>query len=193
VFSLFKAYPGLEHFGVRGGQDLSMQGLNLENLKTLGVYTGGLPKSVIKQIGAASLPNLENLVLFLGVDEYGGDHSLEDLQPFFDGANFPKLQYLGLCDSEYADEIAKAIANAPVLSKLSVLDLSLGTMTDEGGKALLDSPAVKNLKKLELQYHYMSTDMMTRLKGLGIEVDVSDRQEAEEYDGELWRYPAVTE
>ncbi len=85
------------------------------------------------------------------------------------------------------------MANAAILSRLSVLDLSLGTMSDAGGQALLDSPAIARLSRLNLAHHFFSDDMMNKLRALGPEVDVSDQQEAEEYNGEVIRFVAIGE
>ena len=35
--------------------------------------------------------------------------------------------------------------------------------------------------------------MMEKLEGLSAKVDVSDQQEDDEYDGEIYRYPMLTE
>jgi hypothetical protein len=193
VTLLLNAYPQLEHFGVRGGEDLGLPDLAHEHLKTLIIEAGGLPKEVVRQVAAAKLPNLEHLELWLGVDNYGGDTTVADLQPFFQGDLFPKLRYLGIRDSELADEIAVAVAQAPVLAQLEVLDLSLGTLGDVGAAALLDSPAVRGLKKLDLHHHFCSDEMMAKLKALPLEVDVDDREAPDEWDGEEHRYVSVSE
>jgi predicted DNA-binding WGR domain protein len=189
--SLFAAYPGLERLHIKGSTDLTLSTLPLQHqhLKALTIECGGLPKSIIQTISSAQLPNLEHLQLYLGVDEYGFDASLADLHPFMQKGLFPKLKYLGLVDSEIADEIAAVIATAPVLEQLETLDLSMGTLTDIGGRALLDSKQLNGLKKLDLHYHYLSNEMIKEFKKMPILVDVSDQQEAEDD----WRYPAVTE
>ena len=193
VSPLFDAYPLLERFAVRGGTGLVFGSLRHAHLKSLVIQSGGLDAGVVRAVSAAHLPELEHLELWLGVEAYGGNVTVDDLAPLLSGALFPKLSYLGLRDSEIADAIAAAVARAPVLERIRVLDLSLGTLTDEGAAALLASPAVARLEKLDLHHHFCSEAMMEKLRGLGIEVDVSQRQEEEEYDGERWRYVAVSE
>ena len=39
----------------------------------------------------------------------------------------------------------------------------------------------------------MSGDMMKKLKGLQADVNVDDQQEEDNYDGEIYRYPMLTE
>jgi hypothetical protein len=144
---------------------------------------------VLHQIATAKLPALEHLQVFLGSDDYGWDGSLDDVRPLFQEGLFPKLTYLGLCDSEIADDLAKAVVDAPVLKQLKVLDLSQGTLGDEGGRALLACEAIRQLEKLDLHHHYMSDDVMQQFQALPIEVDVSEQEDEDDYG----RYVAVGE
>jgi hypothetical protein len=217
VSPLFSAYPRLEHFRVRGGNGLRFGGLQHAHLKSLVVETGGLPVLALRDVLSADLPALEHLELWLGTDAYGWDGSVEDLAPLLAGELFPHLRYLGLRNSDIADQIAVAIANAPILKRIRVLDLSLGTLSDTGAAALLTSPDIRKLEKLDIHHHYLSEEMvswltgvpsetakqqlplegidsaLTQSPGLGIEVDAGDRQEADKDDGEIWRYVAVGE
>ena len=193
VSPLVHAYPQLEHFAVRGGQGLTLGTLRHDRLKTLVVQAGGLPRTVTREILTASLPQLEHLEIWLGTEDYGGDTTVDDLAPLLAGTLFPKLRYLGLCDSELADEIAIALEDAPILERIKVLDLSLGTLSDTGAAALLANPAVARLEKLDVHHHYLSEEMAAKLQALPITVDVSDPQEADVYDGEEHRYVAVSE
>lgn len=191
---LYMAYPNLEHLGVRGSDGLHLGTLALPDLRTLVVQSGGLPGSVVRQVAAANLPELTHLELWLGTDDYGGDSTLDDLAPILAGDRFPKLQYLGLRDSENADAIAAAVARSPIIERIRVLDLSLGTLGDEGATALLESPAVARLEKLDIHHHYCSDAMVAKLQGIGIEVDASEVQEPDEdRSGEESRYVAVSE
>jgi hypothetical protein len=193
VSPLFAAYPQLEYFCVRGADGLSLGSLKHARLKSLTVQSGGLGANVVREVAAADLPELEHLELWLGEENYGGNATVDDLAPILGGALFPKLKYLGLRDSEIADEIARAVATAPVVERIRVLDLSLGTMADEGAKALLSSPAIARLEKLDVHHHFCSKEMTDKLQSLGIKVDASERQEPDMYDDEVWRFVAVGE
>jgi hypothetical protein len=193
VSPLLTAYPDLEHLTVRGGNNLSLGPLQHDRLKSLVVQTGGLPREIVHQVNKAQLPELEHLELWLGDSGYGADATVEDLEPILSGNLFPNLKYLGLRDSEIADEVAKAAAGAPILERIEVLDLSLGTLTDDGARALLESGAVRKLKKLDLHHHYCSDEMVRQLEALPLEVDASEQQEPDEYDGEVYRSVAVAE
>jgi hypothetical protein len=191
--ALWGCYPELEVFQVRGGSSLSLGEIKQTSLKELVIETGGLSASVVNQVITASLPNLEKLELWLGDDEYGWSGDPLVLLPLLESTRFPKLKELGLRDSVAADDIAAMVAKSPLLEQLEVLDLSLGTLGDEGARALLEAPLVKTLRRLNLAFHYMSDAVAEEFKQLGIEVDVSDQQEEDEYDGESYRYIAVSE
>ncbi len=193
VSPLLLAYPWLEHFCVRGAEDLSFGEIRHPSLRSLVVQCGGLPRAVLAEIANADLPVLEHLELWLGEENYGWDGSVGDLAPILDGSRFPGLRYLGLRDSEIADQIAVAVAQAPILERLEVLDLSLGTLGDDGALALLKSPGIRGLTKLDIHRHYCSKAMVAQLRQLGIAVDASGREEPDSSGDEELRYVAVGE
>jgi hypothetical protein len=190
ISPLFAAFPNLEWLGVRGGNGLVLGMPRHEKLKGLVIETGGMPGAVFQSVVRAQLPQLEHLELWLGEENYGAEVAATDLKPLLNGDLFPNLKYLGLRNSEMQDEIAQALHGAPVLKKIRVLDLSLGTLTDKGAQALLDDAAITKLEKLDLHHHFCSDEMMEKLKALPCEVDVSE-QEAGDQDGdETYRYVA---
>src|SRR5262249_21721721 len=149
ISPIFQAYPALEYFRIRGSDGLSIGGgINHTALKSLIFESGGLPADIIREIAASKLPALEHLEIWTGSNGYGGAPTTKALRPFLDGSAWPRLRYLGLRDSEYADEIAEALMGASILGQLDTLDLSLGTLGDRGGEALLNNPALKRLGKL---------------------------------------------
>jgi hypothetical protein len=190
---LLSAFPNLEHLTVRGGENLSFGMLSHDRLKELCVQTGGLPPSVIHEIATAKLPMLEHLELWLGEPNYGGDATVEDLAPLLKGGLFPKLKYLGLKDSVIQDDIAGVVALAPILNQLEILDLSMGTLSDTGAQALLNSPGIRNLRTLDLHHHFLSKEMIERMKGLKININLEELQEPHEWGGEQHRFIAVSE
>jgi hypothetical protein len=191
--AMLQAYPQLEYLQVKGNDGLSFGAMKLDRLKTLIIETGGLSLSVAQEVFQAQLPALEHLELWLGTPDYGGDITPEDLAPLLAGSLFPQLNYLGLRDSEIADQVAVAVANAPIVQRLKTLDLSLGNIGDIGATALLNSPLLKYLEKLDLHHHYISEELTNKLTKLNLILDVSDRQEANVYDGEEHRYIAISE
>jgi len=187
---LLSAYPELEYLAIRGGQELSLGKARHAKLNTLIIQAGGLSPDVIHQIAAADFPLLEHLELWLGESNYGGDTTVEDIVPLLKDERFAKLKYLGLKNSEIEDQIAAAVAQAPIVGRLETLDLSMGTLSDEGARALLASPWVKKLKRLDVHHHYLSDGMQKQLHALGIDVDSSDPQGEADADN---RYVAVGE
>lgn len=137
------------------------------------------------------MPNLTHLELWLGVDNYGGDATIDDLAPILAGRSLPALTHLGLRNAEIADQIAEAVAAAPIVARLTSLDLSKGTLGDAGGEALLAGQPLTHLKTLDLSHHFLSPELAQRIveELPGVAVDVSDRQQEEEWG----RYTAVSE
>jgi hypothetical protein len=190
VSPLLEAFPKLEVFRVRGGNALEFAPVQHESLTHLIVETGGLPRSVIREICRCEFPNLQHLELWLGVAEYGFDGGVEDLQPLLTGKLFPKLTYLGLRKSGTVDDIAPVVVNAPILQRLRVLDLSNGTLSDTGARALLNLPSGLPLEELNLSHHYMTDEMVKRLqKTLKCRVVADDGQDP----NEEWRGVVVSE
>lgn len=197
---LLAAFPRLRRFGLRGTSGLSsMEPLKHAALEELTFQGGGLAPEVVRAISASELPALTGLDLYLGTPDYNGGASPEDLEPILSGRAFPRLRHLGLRNAENADEIAAALAHAPVVAQLESLDLSLGTLTDEGAAALLSGQPLTHLKSLDLHHHYLSEEMEQRVRAElpEAEVDTRERLVAEEtdFDGEtvVWRYIAVSE
>ena len=189
VSSLFAAYPNLKHFRVRGTDNLSLGKVRHENLLSLVVETGGMPRTLVEEITQCEFPKLEHLELWLGTDGYGWDGSLTDILPFLDSAKYPNLKYLGLRNSDIEDEIAAAVVRSSILPQLEVLDLSLGVLSDEGAKALLLSDDLGHLEKLDLRHHYISPELQEQLTAKYPNVDLSYAEEGDEDD----RYVSVGE
>ncbi len=191
---LLKALPNLEQLTIKGSTDLELGTISHEHLKALTIICGGLPVSVIKSIETANLPNLEVLNLYLGVEDYGFDGSIEDIRSLLTNSNFPKLAYLGLGDSEIEDDIAEAVLSSKYIDKIETLDLSGGTLTDKGGHLLLEKlPLFPNLLHVNLSWHYLSDELVEKLEALPLDICLDEQQELEEYQGEIYCYPMLTE
>ncbi|MEU3252580.1 STM4015 family protein [Streptomyces sp. NPDC006997] len=197
VTPVLDAYPLLEELGVRGGSGLRFPAVRHERLRTLSFEAGGLPGEVVRGVAASELPALEYLEMWFGVEEYGGDATVADLAPVLGGGRFPALHHLGLRNSEIQDEIAAAVASAPVVAQLRSLDLSLGVLTDEGLTALLDGQPLTHLTWLDLHHNFVSDAVAQRtrdaLEAAGVEVDLSGTGEEWEDDGVVHRFTAVAE
>ncbi|WP_316525917.1 STM4015 family protein [Kitasatospora brasiliensis] len=194
VTPLLAAFPTLTSLTVRGGTGLGLDPVRHDALTTLRIESGGLPAAVVRAVAGSELPALEHLDLWLGVDEYGGDATIDDLAPFLDGSRLPKLRHLGLANSEFQDEIAAALAHAPVVARLESLDLSMGVLSDEGATALLEGQPLTHLRSLDLHHHYLTEEMQQRLGDAlpGVALDLSEA-EGDDMDDEDDRYVSVAE
>ena len=201
LMPVLESYPLLEQFHVRGGEDdwnpdlHAVRPFKHEALRTLVFESGGLSPATVRAIGESELPAIEHLEFYLGDEAYGGGTTVEELAWLFDGERFPALRHLGLRDAPNADEIAAALAHAPVVARLTTLDLSLGALGDEGAAALLAGQPLSHLRKLDLHHHFLSDEMTHRLRDTlpGVDLDLGARQEPESWGDEQGRYIAVSE
>jgi hypothetical protein len=200
IAPVLAAYPNLEVLQVRGGESLRLQPLGVasparhDHLQALILETGGLSRETLQDIYAWELPALNHLELWFGSTNYGGDCWVEDLAPILETLKFPHLAYLGLRNSGFGDEMIDMLVQSPLLARLQVLDISLGTLTDIGAKKLLDCPATRELDILNVAENYLSEAMLEQLHGLGLQViDSEQRQEEDEEDPAWRRYCAVSE
>ena len=192
--NLLKALPNLKSLTIKGSNELSLGNIDHNNLEELEIICGGLPTSVIKQIASARLPKLKKLNLYFGVEDYGFDGTIEDIAGILKADYIKNLTYLGLGDSEIQDEIVEKVVESKNLYNIKTLDLSNGTLTDKGGQMILDNISMfKGLDKLDLTYHYLSEEMMQNLRNTGINVILDEANEPDEYDGEVYYYPMLTE
>ncbi|MBV7242990.1 STM4015 family protein [Streptomyces sp. MW-W600-10] len=197
VTALLAAFPALTELGVRGGSELLFPPTKHERLRALTIQAGGLPVEVVRGVLDSELPALERLDLWLGVSAYEGNTNVADLAPLLSGTRFPRLNHLGLRNSEIQNEIAAAIASAPVVAQLRVLDLSNGTLGDEGTAALLEGQPLTHLEALDLHHHFLSDAMEERVRSAlephGVRVDLSEKCEPWGDRGVEGRYTAVSE
>lgn len=192
VTPLLTAFPALEVLRVRGAEGLELQPVRHSALHELAFESGGLPAGVVRAVGASDLPVLHRLELWLGTSEYGADATVEDLGAILVGDRLPGLRHLALCDAEIADAVAAAIATAPVVAQLDVLDLSKGVLSDEGATALFAGQSLAVLERLDLHYHFLTPEMQERVTSAlpQVEVDLSDPQTEADPSS---RYVAVAE
>ncbi|MES9540866.1 MULTISPECIES: STM4015 family protein [unclassified Actinomadura] len=199
ISPVFDAYPGLEHFEIRGASDLRFEPLRLERLKALRIESGGLPAEVVRAVAGGDLPLLEHLDLWIGSEQYGGSSSAEDFAPILTGERFPSLKHLGLENGPFQDELAGALASAPVVARLESLSLAMGMLSDRGAEALLSGQPLTHLRSLDLHHAFLSEAMAERLRAAlpGVDLDLTDALGEPSWRDQEWlfsdSYIAVSE
>ncbi|MGD1910756.1 MAG: STM4015 family protein [Rivularia sp. (in: cyanobacteria)] len=194
ISPILRAYPQLEILQIRGGDGLQFNAPVRHNkLQALVIETGGLGRDTVAQICNMNLPGLQHLELLFGSDSYGGNCSVDNIKPIVDDLIFPNLNYLGLCNSEFSDDIAEAVVKSPLIETISVLDLSLGTLSDKGGELLLNCAAVNELDIVNLSDNYLSEEMVGKLSALDCQLLGNHQEEIEYEDDEEYRYCSVSE
>lgn len=189
---IWSAMPQLKELTIQGSDKLKLGTIEHKNLEALTIICGGISKNVLKSIQEAKLPNLKKLLLYIGVEDYGFNGDKDTIAELLEKSNFPKLEYLGLVDSEIQNEITEVALQSKYIGQIKTLDLSCGTLTDKGGELLLRAiPNYPNIKLLDLSYNYLSEKMAKQLKALPLEVDVSDSNKPDEEDG--WMCAMLTE
>ncbi|WP_433697205.1 STM4015 family protein [Nocardiopsis sp. CA-288880] len=203
---LVAAFPRLEALTVKGADGMGGRlGLHVPahaSLRSLTLQSGGLPGRVVREVASSGLPALEHLELWLGMEDYGGSTSPQDLAPVLSGEAFPRLRYLGVRNAEKWAEWVPVLAEAPVLAGLEVLDLSLGILTDKGAQELVDrAGAFSGLRRLDLHHHFLGEETVERVRaafaGSGVELDLEagrdDDDEEYDEDEEPYYYTAASE
>lgn len=174
------AFPGLRVLGVRGATPVSP--MEAPALERLILETCGLPREAVEGVAGSRLPALRDLELWLGSAEGGRTVSDEDLRPLLDDPP-PALRNLRLRNAGGADDLAAALAEAPVLDQIDVLDLSFGTLTDDGARALAAAPALRKLTAVDLSANYLSFAVVAELVAAGLPIEAGDQRQADLVNG----------
>lgn len=194
VSAWFAKAPNLKRLRLHGS-DIVLGKLEHPTLTRLEVETGGLPESSLVGLAEAKLPELTHIEVWFGRTQYGGSTNIEALRPLFSSKGLPKLEHLGLQNSEMQDLIVAELASSKLLAAVSSVDLSMGTMREPGARVLIANAAkFKHLKSLNLSKNYIPTDLCTQLRtALGSIVNTAGQNTPDMYDGEPQYYTTVGE
>ncbi|MDP1829947.1 MAG: WGR domain-containing protein [Archangium sp.] len=197
ISGLWAAAPHLKELLLRGsagsddGEAIDFGDIEAPHLEKLIFISGGLNKNAPTQIGSAKLPKLTHLELYFGKEDYGCSSTVASLKGILEGSGLPALKTLGLKNSEWEEDLIKAICASKILPRLEALDLSMGVLADKGAAALIaNAPKFKHLKKLILSDNYFSTSDAGLLKKALPNAEVG-KQKADE-DPE-YRYTSIAE
>ncbi|EGO8033106.1 cytoplasmic protein [Escherichia coli] len=192
---LYAALPNLKKLTIKGTQGLELGEIAHDKLEHLEIISGGTPCGVFASLQNSQLPALKTLIVYIGVEDYGFDASMDIVMNLASKSLFPSLTHLGLVNSKAQNEIARRVLESDILPQLEVLELSWGTLTDEGAEHLLKhADRLSHLKLLDLQHHYLTEKMQEKLqKTLPIEVDASYRNKPRTYSDRVYMTPMFTE
>ncbi|RKG97755.1 WGR domain-containing protein [Corallococcus carmarthensis] len=188
--ALYKVYPRLQELRVRGGE-IGLGKIDLPELRSFTVETGGLHQGTVKEIVKAKWPKLESLEIWFGQEGYGASGGVKDLKPLLDAEGVPALRKLGLRNSEFTDELCAALPKAKILAQLEALDLSMGTMSDAGADTLAQNArAFSHLKSLDVTQNFLTKAGQKSVANVA--KSVASGNQRTPYDEES-RYAAVGE
>ncbi|MBX3159254.1 MAG: WGR domain-containing protein [Deltaproteobacteria bacterium] len=191
---LWKAVPNLRLFEIETGHFDVGKDMNAPALEKAVFITGGLSKACGKNIAAAAMPSIEHLEIYYGSEDYGGSCTVKEVEPLLARTDLRRLRYLGLKNSMFANDIARALYGAKVLSTVKTLDLSLGTMTDEGAEALVAAKdSLKHLDCLDLTRNYLTKKGIALVKNLCKKVIVAGQEQADDDGEDTYYYVSIAE
>ena len=191
---LWPGVPNLRVLEIESG-DFEVGKMVAPALERAVFITGGLSKTCGRDLAKAQIPNIRHLEIYYGNHDYGADCTISEVRPLLARTDLPHLEYLGLENAEFANDIARALAGAPVLAGLKTLDLSQGTLTDEGADALVAAKAsLSHLECLDLSENFLTQRGIQAVAGLCKQVVTSAQREPWDWgDGELRYYVSVGE
>jgi len=193
-FSAFwTAYPKLEEFGSRGSNSLKLGPVNHPILRKIAIETGGMPSALLQEALDMKTPALEHFEVWLGSNDYGNTTQVSQFSDLLAGKLFPNLRVMALRNCDYADDLAEAVATAPILGQLDVLDLSKGTLTDRGAKALIAGGMLAKPARVIISHHYVTDPVLAEMRLAARELVADEQLEPENYGDEDYYYIAVSE
>jgi len=115
---------------------LTLPPLRAPGLKQLRLRVAGLSRAALFALGAAELPALETLELWLGSPEHGAECTAADLIGVLNEMRWPRLTRRRLHAVPFSDALIAPLLDLAWLPQLESLDLGYGTLTDAGAEAL---------------------------------------------------------
>lgn len=172
-----KAIRGLRELTLRGG-DVSIPKIDLPELVSFTVESGGLTDNNLKTIANAKWPRLERLEIWCGDPEFGASGGVKELAPIFAGKGLESLKHLGIRNCPFADEVVKTLIKSKILRQLETLDLSMGNLSDRGVDLMVASKdAFAHLAHLELDDNALTEASKPKLKGLAKKANYGKEQD----------------
>ena len=153
---------GLHHLTLRGGS-IELGAIDLPELRSFTLESGGLSQDCLKDLANATWPALERLEIWFGDPNYGASGGADDIAPLFT-RDVPTLRVLGLRNCPFADDLVARLLGTPLLAQLTSLDLSMGNLSDRGLDALIAAKSqLRHLTSIVLDDNALSPEAMKRV------------------------------
>lgn len=104
---LYAALPNLKKLTIKGTQDLELGEIAHDKLEHLEIISGGTPCNVFASLQNSQLPALKTLIVYIGVEDYGFDTSLDIVMKLASKIPLPKP------DASWSGEQRRAKRNRP--------------------------------------------------------------------------------
>lgn len=194
VSGLWTAAPGLRSVELRG-HAVELGVVEHPTLESLTIETSCLPRAALASLGAARLPAARRIHVWLGAEDPAAGRDVELLAPLLEASEVPALTELGLCNCDFQDQIAIALAESRLLAQLCRVDLSMGTLHEPGAEAILaNAAAFAHLDALILDENFIPEPLCARLREtLGERVSMRDQEQPNAWDDGLHYYVSVGE
>jgi hypothetical protein len=182
ISCLWKALPQLEELLLQGsagveGLPSKLAPIDAPNLKRFVFISGGLDQSVPLELGAASLPSLQHLELWLGDPQYGCTTTVPSLEGILSGARLPKVTSLAIKNSQEEGSLIEAVARSALLPRLEQLDFSMGIMGELAVAAFLRQvEKFKHLRRLYLGDNYFTAADQAALRAVLPQVEFDEQK-----------------
>lgn len=193
VSVLYPRLRSLRALRIEMGQ-LELGKINLPELRSFEVVTGGLTVDNVESIENAAWPQLERLTIYTGAtdNDYGCQVTIHHLEPIFAAQGLGRLRHLGIANTSFADDLPRVLAASRILPQLTSIDLSHGTFGDDGARALIEhAAAFRHLEHIDLSRSYVTPALAAHLQRLGPKIILDEQQDPGE-NGED-RYVSVSE
>jgi hypothetical protein len=162
---LSRGAPGLEDLVLIAGDFLDLEDLELPNLRSLAIRTGGLRRSRYDALLSRLHPSIERLELWFGREDYGADIAPDHLKPILDGVAFPNLHTLNLMNAEFTDELCEVLAYTKILPQLRSISLAMGCLSARGVAHLVRSrDAFAHLTSLDVSLSLLDRTAQERIQ-----------------------------
>jgi hypothetical protein len=190
---ILEIYPKLELLQIRGNiqtEALPILGVRHESLQTLIFETACANIFFIESLFYASFPVLEYLELW-GMKKYTHEQYYNIICLL--EKSFPNLKYLGLISGEGIDELIDLLVESPIIDRILILNLSMGSLTDRGARILINCPAIDRLHSLDVSHNCITRDLVRKLSKLSCNVKLQPQRKKYGIYGSQNRYNSLYE